>query len=208
DNTLEGDDMLVGKRMSKAPVTVTSQDSLATAQNKMRTGRFRRLPVVEDGKLLGIITDRDIREHKGFLEQTKVNAVMTTEVVTVTPEITLEEAAKVLLKHKIGGLPVLEQGKLAGIITTSDIVQAFLDVMGASEEGAARIDLLLEDEDHNLSGASKTIAMEGGEILGVGTYRERWEENPVFYLRLRAADPDRIAGVLGEKGYTVLGVQQ
>jgi acetoin utilization protein AcuB len=200
--------MLVGKRMSKAPVTVTSQDSLATAQNKMRTGRFRRLPVVEDGKLLGIITDRDIREHKGFLEQTKINAVMTEKVVTVTPEITLEEAAKILLKHKIGGLPVLEQGKLAGIITTSDIVQAFLDVMGASEEGSARIDLLLEGEDHDLSGASKTIAMEGGEILGVGTYRERWEENPVFYLRLRAADPDRIAGVLGEKGYTVLGVQQ
>ncbi|MFQ5539945.1 MAG: CBS and ACT domain-containing protein [Candidatus Binatia bacterium] len=200
--------MLVGNRMTKAPVTVTSQDSLATAQNKMQTGSFRRLPVVEDGKLLGIVTDRDIREHKGFLEQTKVNAVMTEKLVTVTPEITLEEAARVLLKHKIGGLPVLEQGKLAGIITTSDIVQAFLDVMGASEEGSARIDLLLEGKGHDLSGASKTIAMEGGEILGVGTYRERWEENPVFYLRLRAADPDRIAGVLGEKGYTVLGVQQ
>ncbi len=200
--------MLVGKRMSKDPVTVTSQDSLATAQNKMRMGNFRRLPVVEDGQLLGIVTDRDIREHKGFLEQTKVNAAMTEKLMTVTPEITLEEAAKLLLKHKVGGLPVLEQGKLAGIITTSDIVQAFLDVMGASEEGAARIDLLLEGEGHDLSSASKTIAREGGEILGVGTYRERWAENPVFYLRLRAADPDRIAGVLREKGYTVLGVRQ
>ena len=100
------------------------------------------------------------------------------------------------------------KGELKGLLTTSDIVQAFLDVMGASEEGAARIDLLLEGEGHDLSGASKTIAREGGEILGVGTYRERWEENPVFYLRLRAADPHRIAGVLGEKGYTVLGVRQ
>ena len=200
--------MLVGKRMSKDPVTVTSQDSLVTAQNKMRMGNVRRLPVVEDGQLLGFVTDRDIREHKGFLEQTKVNAAMTEKLMTVTPEITLEEAAKLLLKHKVGGLPVLEQGKLAGIITTSDIVQAFLDVMGASEEGAARIDLLLEGEGHDLSSASKTIAREGGEILGLGTYRERWAENPVFYLRLRAADPDRIAGVLREKGYTVLGVRQ
>ncbi|MEE9550132.1 MAG: CBS and ACT domain-containing protein [Candidatus Binatia bacterium] len=200
--------MLVGKRMIKAPVTVTSQDSLATAQKMMREGHFRRLPIVEDGQLLGIVTDRDIREHNGFLEHTKVKAAMTEKLVTVTPENTLEEASKLLLKHKIGGLPVLEQGKLAGIITTSDIVQAFLDVMGASEEGAARIDLLLEGEGHDLSGASKTIAREGGEILGVGTYRERWEENPVFYLRLRAADPHRIAGVLGEKGYTVLGVRQ
>lgn len=198
--------MLVGKRMNKNPVTVTPQDTLATAQAKMHAGGFRRLPVVENGQLVGIVSDRDVRQHVGHLEQTKVNAVMTEEVVTVTPLTTLEEAAQVLLKRKIGGLPVVEEGKLAGIITTSDILQAFLDVMGASEEGAARIDLLLEGEGYDLTGASKTIAEEGGEILGVGTYRERWGKSPVFYLRLRAANPARIADVLKERSYTVLGV--
>lgn len=198
--------MLVGKRMNKNPVTVTPQDTLATAQAKMHAGGFRRLPVVENGQLVGIVSDRDVRQHVGHLEQTKVNAVMTEEVVTVTPLTTLEEAAQVLLKRKIGGLPVVEEGKLAGIITTSDILQAFLDVMGASEEGAARIDLLLEGEGYDLTGAAKTIAEEGGEILGVGTYRERWGKSPVFYLRLRAANPARIADVLKERSYTVLGV--
>ncbi len=200
--------MLVGKRMSKNPVTVTPQDYLATAWEKMHTGGFRRLPVVENGKLIGIVTDRDVREHLRYLEQTKVNVAMTEKLLTVMPQTTLEEAAQLLIKHKVGGLPVVEEGKLAGIITTSDILQAFLDVMGVTEEGAARIDLLLEGEGYNLTSASKTIADEGGEILGVGTYREKWEESPVFYLRLRAADPNWIAGLLSEKGYKILGVQQ
>ena len=146
--------MLVEKQMTKNPVTVTSQDCLATAQKKMHEGHFRRLPVVEDGQLLGIVTDRDIREHKGFLEQTKVNVAMTEKLVTVTPETNLEEAAKPLLKHKIGGLPVLEKGMLVGIITTSDILQAFLGIIGASEEGTARIDLTLGGGGNDLASAS------------------------------------------------------
>lgn len=198
--------MLVGNHMSKNPVTVTPQNTLATAQTRMLDGRFRRLPVVENGKLVGILSDRDVRGHMGHLEQTKVNVAMTESPVTVAPLTTLEEATKLLLRHKIDGLPVVEGGKLVGIITTSDVLKAFLDVMGASEEGTARIDLLLEGEGYDLTGATKVIADEGGEILGVGTYRERWGENPVFYLRLRASDPTRIAGALKDRGYPILGV--
>ena len=120
----------------------------------MHEGRFHRLPVVKEGKLVGIITDRGLREHKGFLEQTKVSAVMTENVMTVTPRLTVEKAAQLMLSHKIGGLPVTDDGKLVGVITTSDILQAFLDVMGASEEGSYRIDFLLEDG-HDLSLASE-----------------------------------------------------
>ena len=199
--------MLVSKRMRKEPVTVGPQNYLATVQKKMEEGGFRRIPVVEGGRLVGIVTDRDIRQHLGYLEKTKVNAAMTEKLVTVLPQTTLEEAAQLLLKHKIGGLPVVEEGQLVGIITTSDILHAFLDVMGASEEGTFRIDLLLEGDGHDLASASQIIAGKGGEILGVGTYREKWEESPVFYLRLRAADPHQVAGVHKEKGYEVLGVQ-
>ena len=199
--------MLVGKRMSKKPVTVCPQDYLSTAQQKMQQGRFRRVPVVEDGRLTGILSERDLRQHVGYLEKTKVNAVMIEKVLTVRPQTTLEEAAQILLKHKIGGLPVIEGGRLEGIITTSDILKAFLDVMGASEEGAIRIDLMLEGERYDLSSASKAIADEGGEVLGVGTYREKWKESPIFYLRVRATDPSPIAAKLKEKGFMVLGVQ-
>ncbi|MGH7773005.1 MAG: CBS and ACT domain-containing protein [Candidatus Binatia bacterium] len=198
--------MLVGKRMTKDPVTITPDDYLATARSKMQTGGFRGLPVMKDGQLVGIVTDRDLRQHIGYLEKTKVNTAIAEDLVTVTPETTLEEAAQLLLKRKIGGLPVVEGGKLVGIITTSDILRAFLDVIGASDESTIRIDLLLEGEGHDLADASKTIAEEGGEILGVGTYREKWGESPVCYLRMRAANPDHLAKLLKERGFTVLGV--
>lgn len=163
--------MLVGNRMSSNVVALTPEDYLSTAQAKMWLGGFRRVPVVQDGDLVGILTDRDIREHLGRLERTKISAAMTEDLVTVTPETTLEEAAQIMLKHKIGGLPVLKAGKIVGMITTSDIVQAFLDVMGASVSGTARIDLVLEEE-HTVADAAKIIGEQGGEILGVGTYRE------------------------------------
>jgi acetoin utilization protein AcuB len=197
--------MLVAKRMSKDPKTIAPDDYLAGAQAKMQEGRFHRLPVVREGKLVGIITDRDLREHTGFLEQTKVSAVMTENVMTITPRVTLEKAAQLMLSHNIGGLPVTDEGKTVGIITTSDILQAFLDVMGASEEGSSRLDFVLERH-HDLALASKTIAEEGGEVLGVGTYKEKWDENRVCYLHLRGKDPNRLADVLKQKGYTVLGV--
>jgi len=199
--------MLVSKRMRKEPVTVGSQDYLATVQKKMKEGGFRRTPVVANGRLVGIVTDKDLREHLGYLERTKVNAAMSEKLVTVAPQTTLEEASQLLLKHKIGGLPVVEEGQLVGIITTSDILQAFLDVMGVSEKGTFRIDLLLAGNGHDLTSASQIIADKGGEILGVGTYREKWEESPVFYLRLRGGNPNQVAAILKEEGFEVLGVQ-
>jgi hypothetical protein len=94
---------------------------------------------------------------------------------------------------------------LVGIITTSDILQAFLDMMGASEEGPFRIDFVL-DEKHDLALATQTIAECGGEVLGVGTHKDKWEESRVCYLHLRAAEPGKFADALETKGYTVLGV--
>jgi acetoin utilization protein AcuB len=198
--------MLVGRRMSKNPVTITPGESLASARAKMDAGKFRRIPVLEDGRLVGIVTDRDLREHAGFLDRTKVNAVMTEHVLTIGVETPLEEAAKLMLREKIGGLPVMEESKVVGIITASDILQAFLDVMGATEEDTVRIDLVLDGEGHDLAEASGIIARAGGEIFGVGTYREHWAESPICYIRMRAEQPERLAEVLKEKGYTVLGL--
>lgn len=198
--------MLVSKRMTEDPVTVTPEDLLIQARLKMQKGGFRRLPVMSDGQLVGIITDRDIREHVGLLDRTEVKAAMSKTPITVMPATTVEAAAQILLKQKIGGLPVLEKNHLAGIITTSDIVQAFLDVMGASEETSTRIDFVLADEGGGLAEASRIISQQGGEVLGVGTYRGKWGETPVCYLRLRSGDAESIAELLKERGFDVLGV--
>ena len=145
--------MLVSKCMTKDPVTATPEDLLIQAQLKMQKGNFRRIPVVREGQLVGIITDRDMRKHAGYLDRTTVAAAMSKKPTAVTPATTVEVAAQLLLKQKIGGLPVVENGRVVGVITTSDILQAFLDAMGASEETSTRIDFVVEGEEKGLAEA-------------------------------------------------------
>jgi len=164
--------------------------------------------VVSNGKLVGIISDRDLREHRGHLEQVKINGIMTEQPTTVTPATTIEEAAQIMLERQFGGLPVVADGRLVGIITRSDIMRTFLDVMGASHGGSTRIDFVLEGEQHGFNEASRIIAREGGEVLGVGTYRDKLGDNPVCYLRLIAGSPDDIAKALRGSGFNVLGVHK
>jgi acetoin utilization protein AcuB len=200
--------MLVGNRMTKHPVTISSEELLSQAKEKMAVGRFRRLPVIDDGKLTGIITDRDLRQHTGGLERTKVNGVMTEKPIAVNLETMLEDAAEIMLRNQIGGLPVLHQGLLVGIITTSDVMKAFLDVMGATESASARIDLIIQGEKHGLVEASQIVSREAGKILSVGTYRETFGANPVCYLRIVSRNAGAIAKALRQSGFDVLGVHE
>jgi CBS domain-containing protein len=124
--------MQIANAMSREPVTIRSDDALAKAKALMEAGRFRRLPVVDDGHLVGILTERDLRAHAGYLESTRVNVVMRTAVVTVAPDDNVEDAARLMLKHKIGGLPIVADGRLVGIVTTSDLLAAFLRVVQAT----------------------------------------------------------------------------
>jgi acetoin utilization protein AcuB len=194
--------------MTKDPVTMAPDDLLIQAKLKMQKGNFRRLPVVSDGQLVGVITDRDLREHAGYLDRTEAKSAMSRKPLSVTPATTLEAAAQLLLKHKIGGLPVVENARLVGIITISDVLQAFLDVMGASEETSTRIDFVLQGEGTGLAEASRIVSQEGGDVLSVGTYRGSWGKAPICYLRLRSGDADTIAKVLRDKGFEVLGVHR
>jgi acetoin utilization protein AcuB len=126
--------MQIVNLMTPDPIVINPDDTLANAKAVMDDGRFRRLPVVESGRLVGILTERDIREHTGYLGSTRVNAAMRTALITVTPFNTVEDAARLMLKHKIGGLPIVADGKLVGIVTTSDLLRAFLLVVaGASQ---------------------------------------------------------------------------
>jgi len=126
--------MNVGDRMTNNPVTVTPSETLAVAQERLRSGGFRQLPVVDQGRLVGIITDRDLRRHGRHIVA-KVQSAMTTELLTVTPQTPIEEAARLLLQHKIGGLPVVQSEQLVGIISTTDLLQTLVDLV--SDKGKA-----------------------------------------------------------------------
>ena len=200
--------MNVARWMTKDPVVAESKDTLAAVRKMMDKGNFHRVPVVDGGKLVGIVSERDLRQHTGVLSRVKVNGAMSTSVVSVTPTTMLEEAANLLVKHKIGALPVVDRGKLVGIITATDLLRAFTEVLGTAEEGVARIDLSLEGDGSELATVAQLVAEENGEILGMGTYRGEPTEGrgKVVYLRLRAADANRVARMLSDKNFTVLTV--
>ena len=141
--------MKVGECMSRDLVTVSPKEGVTVAEHLMRAKRIRHLPVVSDGTLVGIVSDRDIRrvlpspatslethEVHYLLEKLQVAAVMTREVITVTSETPIESAADLLLLHKIGALPVLDGTRLVGIISEADVLQAFRD---GGREGRSEI---------------------------------------------------------------------
>jgi len=125
--------MHIANWMTRNPSFITPQDTLAQAKKMMDDGHCRRLPVVENGKLEAIITERDLRQHWGYLDSTKVSAAMTSGPVTISPSVKVEDAVRLMLKYKIGGLPIVEDGKLIGILSTSDVLRALLEVLRATE---------------------------------------------------------------------------
>ena len=135
----------VGELMTRPAICVSSETSLGEARQLMKQHAFRRLPVVDEGKLVGILTLEDVRgawpseittlnrfEQDYLIRQVKVERVMNREVITVAPEARLVKAARLMIDHKIGALPVVSrQGQVIGIVTESDIFRALVALMDA-----------------------------------------------------------------------------
>jgi acetoin utilization protein AcuB len=135
--------MRVAARMKKELVQVSPSDSVRTAWGLLRKHRIRHLPVLEKEKLVGIVTDSDIRlvfpsglttgareqDPHDALEKVRVRDIMTKQVITVTPESSIGDAARLILERRIGGLPVMQGGRLVGIITKTDILAAFVEIV-------------------------------------------------------------------------------
>lgn len=194
--------MVVRECMTPDPVIIGPHAMLVTAQEYMTVGHFRRVPVVQDGTLIGILTDRDVRRHAGAEERTKVQAAMTETPLTVPPDMAVEDATKLMLRDQISGLPVVENGALIGIITSSDILNAFLEMTGATTPESVRINVVPK-EGGSLADAAHLIEAKGGEVLGVGIYREPAHHTRGFFLRLRGLDSGTAATALRTNGYSV-----
>lgn len=132
--------MRVRDLMTTAPITVTPSTTVVEAKALMARCHIRHLLVVEDGRLLGILTDRDIRlnlaspatslsvwELNYLLARLTVDQIMTKAVITVDPQADARSAARLMLEHKIGGLPVVDGRRLVGIVTETDLVRAFAE---------------------------------------------------------------------------------
>jgi hypothetical protein len=128
---------------------------------------------------------------------------MTQSPVTLDPEDDLNETS---VKNGFAAPSFVDSGELVGVIITSDFLEAFLDAWGVCAGETAIVDVVSDRETFDFAGAVAIIAEQGAEILGVGAYRERWNDQPVFYIRFRLVDAEQVAEVLRTKGYNVLGV--
>ena len=115
--------------MSRDVVTVRSDTSLGTARQMLAEHRIRRLPVMESRRLIGIVSDRDLRSASRMSDRVPVGEIMTKNVVTITPDMSADEAAHIILDGRFGGLPVVERGELVGIITETDLLRALVVVL-------------------------------------------------------------------------------
>ena len=188
--------MTVAELMTANPVTVAPSDTLETAHKKMEAGRFRQVPVVDDQKLVGILTDRDTRQHFGQLAHTRVDAVMSGHPFSVHASTPVERAAHLLTANKIGSLPIVDDNKLVGIITASDMLRALEALLGASSPNSSRIDLDV-DGSGDISAAT-SLVRSVCPLLGIGTYRLNHPEREVLYVLVPSTSAQRCGTRVGE----------
>jgi acetoin utilization protein AcuB len=169
--------------MSHNPQTILPDVPVAEALQRMKREKVRRFPVVDkQGRLVGIVSHSDLLyaspssatslsmwEISYLMSQIKVKEVMTKQVITVAEDAPVEEAARLMVEHKIGGLPVVHDGQLVGIITESDLFKVFLEIFGAREKGI-RLTALAPYVKGSMAQITSAITRQGGLILAFDTF--------------------------------------
>ena len=212
--------MFVADYMTQNPVTIAPDAGIDEAAKILDKGHFRRLPVVEHGKLVGFFTNRDLLraspsaattldrfEMRTLLAKIKVADVMQKNVITVTDTMTIEEAALVMSREKIGGVPVLSSAqKLVGIISSTDIFRAFIAVMGL-DSGKTRLTIDVADR----KGVLRDIATILADLdISIDSMVTLPQPSGTYHIIIRADidDVDAVKDRLGAKGFTVIHVIQ
>lgn len=209
--------MLVRDRMTPRPITITEDIGVDKALRLMHDESIRRLPVVDKhGKLVGIVSELDllkvspspattlsIYEIPYLLSKIKMQDIMTKGVITVAEDTPLEEAARVMADNKIGGLPVMRDGNLVGIITETDLFKVFLELMGARYE-AVRLTMEVSGEKGTFAKITGAIAGMGGNIMAMGTVEG--DDPSVYVLTIRVVDvsQDELVAAMEGLGLKIL----
>jgi acetoin utilization protein AcuB len=203
--------------MTKRPVTISEDASIDRGLELMRSEKVRRLPVLgKHDKLVGIVSEKDllyaspspatslsIYEIPYLLSKIKMRDIMTREVITVTENTPLEEAARIMADRKVGGLPVMRDDKLVGIITETDMFKIFLEMMGAREAGV-RLALLVPNEKGTLAKIAGKIAELGGNILAQGTIMGDDPTNRELTLKVADVSQEQLVSAMERLGLKIL----
>jgi len=213
--------MLVRERMSCNPVTITPDITITDALRLMRDRQVRRLPVLDqEGNLIGIVSEKDllyaspspatslsIYEMHYLLSRLQIQELMTTEVITVTPDTLLEEAARIMVDHKIGGLPVTEGRKLLGIITQTDIFEVLLEQFGARQKGL-RLTLEIPERKGEMARITTAIAQLGGDILALGTFLGDDPTTALVTIKVEDVPAEALTAAMRDMGLQIRDIRE
>ena len=196
--------MLVGERMSHPVIAISPDLPIVEALNLMKRERIRRAPVVKDGRLVGIVSDKDLLnaspspvtslsvwEMNYLLSKITVKEVMTKKVISVQEHTPIEEAARIMVDNKIGGLPVMRDTEIVGIITETDLFKIFLELMGAREFGV-RVTALIHEQLGQLARLTKEISSAGGNFIAFGQFTGETPSNRLISFKVTGLEEHKV----------------
>ena len=200
--------MFVGERMSRPVITVGLDDPINDVLAMFRKEHIRRAPVINKGKLVGIVSETDllnaspsdvstlsIWEMNYLLSKVTVKRVMSKKVITVDVDTPIEEAARIMADNKIGGLPVMNNGRVVGMITETDLFKIFFELMGARQK-ALRVTATVEDKRGELARVTKAIAAHGGNFISFGMFSGPDANSRVITFKVEGMKQDEIKSAL------------
>ncbi|MDH4265024.1 MAG: CBS and ACT domain-containing protein [Deltaproteobacteria bacterium] len=207
--------MLVRKKMQKDLVTIAKNERMTIAKKILQEKNIRHLPVVDGKKLVGLVTNMDIRKAEAspatsleirelhyLLDKLTVEEIMTRNVITIGPDISVEEATTLLHDNKIGCLPVVEDGNLVGILTENDVMEILIEVMGMKEKGS-RIEVLAEDKPGALADITRIIKEHNVNIISVVTDASNEPDKRLVVFKLKTFYFEPIKKALEAAGFPV-----
>jgi acetoin utilization protein AcuB len=208
--------------MSAPAVNISANTPFEDALKLMRDRQFRRLPVVDKkGKLIGIISERDLLhaapseatslsvwEVHYLLSKIQIKEIMSKDVITTTPDTPVEDAARLMVSHKIGGLPVVDEHKdVVGVITETDIFKAFVEMLGGGHTGL-RLTLQVPERKGVLAALSSTISDLGGSIESVGSFDGGVAGKRGLVVKVRGVSKDQLVETLEALGDHVVDARE
>ena len=201
--------MLVGERMSRPVITVSPDAPINDVLAIFKKEHIRRAPVIKNGKLVGIITQTDLLnaspspvttlsvwEMHYLISKVTVARVMTKRVRVVDLNTPIEEAARIMADYKIGGLPVVNLGRVVGMITETDLFKVFLEMMGARQK-ATRVTVTIPDKRGELAKITKAIAGSGGNFISFGMFSGPDSSTKLVTFKVEGISKELIRKVLG-----------
>lgn len=211
--------MFVRDYMTLNPITVTPETTFPQALNVIRKEKIRHLPVIDNGRLVGIMVEKDLLSNQpspattlsvyeiyALIETLHVRQMMKSPVITVEGDCPIEEAARIMVENQISCLPIMDGNALVGIITETDIFKVLVNVLGGQQRGN-RLTLRLPDRIGELAAASARIAEAGGNIFAVTTARSRASNKAEVTIKETGADREMLMKWLNESGIEVVDLR-